>query len=1544
MKTKRGYFKKTLSLMLSLLLVVGTFCFFNPFTATEADAATAGNYYFYLYLYTSNGAKLDNLTIDLYYKTNNGKGSETSKTIFNGSITGGDLYSDDTGKAFTGSVPGWPTKAVMKFKIPSGNRGFQIDQNDKTYLCIGSTQAVANAKTNRIASGFGFGEVSSGLFSSKEFTKTLTFNTTYPKVSSVKISGDDMAATVPTPGAGNVTKTTSSTTVYDQYGVEWYQEADSFFVTDSASKTSETSMTGISCATIESGNKGTVTITNAAKDWVANNGNNSSRDVYVKAKKGDICSNAIKITITNYKVRATYYNYDESKTDWTVEAKKEDVFYNNGVTTSPSVTRAGWTFNGWSTTKNATSGSDSISTRITVASYWYAQWQKTVTGRFHYLDESGKATSADSSKTLTTKETSFVASSPSNVPSTITYDGRTFTFLGWRADTTAANADATDFTVKADTNADTVRDFYAVYSGDINFRFDGNGGTVSGNTVKTQTQYLNASGNKTSHTFDLSGVSASLYNTTFAGWAETTDAPEAVASSKTFTVTSDKTVYAVYKCEVKFYNDGVLFNSQTVTRNYPATDPSPLPGTAPDKRPQRAFDDDNEFYFKGWDKSFSKITENTTVKAEYEVVAHTYVEIATTEYPAIVPTCTTGGQQSYQCNHLRNDNGEYCHHIKTVKLGANGHTWVTKPGKAPTCTTPGYTDEVSCAFCGFVEKASIALPANGHTWGEYTETESDCKTNGVRVRTCEVCGAEDLATKVVKPIDSTKHNPIEIAAKSATCTENGMTAYTICSVCKAVLTPPEVIITEGHDWIVPDGEEAVEATCTTAGRTARIVCGKCDAVKQESEVIPATGHHYVSVAAKEPTCTEDGNYSGDLCTNCGEWYGGDKTRPALGHDYEDLTVVKEATCSEEGLKVGGCKRCGKDHVEESIPKLAHTPEKIDAIEATCSSYGYTEGEKCAVCGEITVAPKKVKMLDHTWEKVSDGTAATCAQAGVSASYECSVCGAKKGGNVIPEIGHSYGEIYVTKKATCGVAGEKVVRCGNCGKEETVIIPALTHSYVVVDAVPATCTTDGHTAGVKCENCGEWSTEPTVIPATGHSFGEEITEPATCSADGRIYRVCSACGEEETVETLEKLGHTEEVIPAVAATCTRVGKTEGKKCSVCGEILVKPENVEPIDHVSVVDVEATDASCAHGGNTEGTKCAVCGKILVKARNLSATEHKLSAWTVVTKATCTSQGVKERHCTVEGCTYSEREFTPAFGHSYGDWATVVEPSCDGEGTKRCVCTRCGDLIDQVVSANGHSKVAVAEVPATCETDGIGAGVECSVCGVKFEGFDVIPALGHDYEVTHVDGDCEHDSYDLYVCKRDKSHTYINNTVAAPGHTGGIATCTQKAVCDVCGKEYGELAPHSYESVVIAPTCKDSGYTLYTCTVCGDEYRGEFVPATGEHDFTDGIISKAATCTEAGSKTITCKDCGFSLSVEIPAKGHSVSEWTVNGNEATGTCSECGETVTRPATSEDVKECERCGYHHTRTTGLFKYKGVFCSITYFFRQIVKFFKGGK
>ncbi len=69
---------------------------------------------------------------------------------------------------------------------------------------------------------------------------------------------------------------------------------------------------------------------------------------------------------------------------------------------------------------------------------------------------------------------------------------------------------------------------------------------------------------------------------------------------------------------------------------------------------------------------------------------------------------------------------------------------------------------------------------------------------------------------------------------------------------------------------------------------------------------------------------------------------------------------------------------------------------------------------------------------------------------------------------------------------------------------------------------------------------------------------------TCSTEGKQGRYCLKCSKTE-VEDIEKLAHTEEVIPAVEATCYKEGSTEGKKCSVCNEVLIAPQTVAKTEH-------------------------------------------------------------------------------------------------------------------------------------------------------------------------------------------------------------------------------------------------------------------------------------------------------------------------------------------------------------------------------------------
>ena len=115
-------------------------------------------------------------------------------------------------------------------------------------------------------------------------------------------------------------------------------------------------------------------------------------------------------------------------------------------------------------------------------------------------------------------------------------------------------------------------------------------------------------------------------------------------------------------------------------------------------------------------------------------------------------------------------------------------------------------------------------------------------------------------------------------------------------------------------------------------------------------------------------------------------------------------------------------------------------------------------------------------------------------------------------------------------------------------------------------VPADCETPGVQVRI-CSICGR--VEEEAIPAKGHQFGnwnERVS--ATCTAPGIQVRICGVCGKVEE-EAIPQLPHTEEILPGKAATCTEEGLTEGKRCSVCGEILVAQEPIPMSGHTEAV---------------------------------------------------------------------------------------------------------------------------------------------------------------------------------------------------------------------------------------------------------------------------------------------------------------------------------------------------------------------------------------
>jgi hypothetical protein len=84
-----------------------------------------------------------------------------------------------------------------------------------------------------------------------------------------------------------------------------------------------------------------------------------------------------------------------------------------------------------------------------------------------------------------------------------------------------------------------------------------------------------------------------------------------------------------------------------------------------------------------------------------------------------------------------------------------------------------------------------------------------------------------------------------------------------------------------------------------------------------------------------------------------------------------------------------------------------------------------------------------------------------------------------------------------------------------------------------------------------------------VPATGHTYETKVTAP-TCTTTGYTTYTCH-CGHSYVADEVEALGHTEVIDASVEATCTNSGLTEGKHCSVCNEVLVAQQVVEPLGH-------------------------------------------------------------------------------------------------------------------------------------------------------------------------------------------------------------------------------------------------------------------------------------------------------------------------------------------------------------------------------------------
>ncbi|MBR2465506.1 MAG: hypothetical protein IKB38_01045 [Clostridia bacterium] len=272
------------------------------------------------------------------------------------------------------------------------------------------------------------------------------------------------------------------------------------------------------------------------------------------------------------------------------------------------------------------------------------------------------------------------------------------------------------------------------------------------------------------------------------------------------------------------------------------------------------------------------------------------------------------------------------------------------------------------------------------------------------------------------------------------------------------------------------------------------------------------------------------------------------------------------------------------------------------------------------------------------------------------------------------------------------------------------------------------------------SCGEETAAP-----KEHSYGEwKITKAPSCTDAGERSKTCSECGEVIT-EALLPTGHAEKILPAVLPTCTDKGLTEGKSCTVCGEILLSQTELAALGHTEEIIPEKAP-TCAEKGLSEGKRCTVCGQVTKEQTELSVIPHSFGEWYTAKEPTCTEDGEKRRECS---CGAHEASAIPAehkyaltdcsvpricgvcgesesapLGHDFPEW-TVIEPTCEENGSRSRTCERCGKAESDVIPPKGHSfgDWTVTLEPA-CEA--LGERERRCACGKKEA--QEIAALGH------------------------------------------------------------------------------------------------------------------------------------------------------------------------------------------------------------------------
>ena len=810
--------------------------------------------------------------------------------------------------------------------------------------------------------------------------------------------------------------------------------------------------------------------------------------------------------------------------------------------------------------------------------------------------------------------------------------------------------------------------------------------------------------------------------------------------------------------------------------------------------------------------------------------------------------------------------------------------------KAATCTDNGIIMQ-QCALCG---DRMYEATEPSHTYNSEPDVivPPACDEDGGNVWYCIVCNAQkDPEADGVKCETTPAAHSFndEVTYVRATCEEDAKFVHA-CSVCGAeeVLQLDDTAKAFGHDWQY----QHIGATCVEAEKY-QIACSVCGTIrwKTDSVLSAPTGH----VKPEEVTvlsaadCEKAEMIAWD-CIQCSEHIE-EENGAALGHTVE-VSVVKEATCTEEGTANRICTVCNAVIEENVVLPVVEACEAYEIVIApeTCTENGILE-YRCKWCDEHLYFASIP--YGHKAGEVETVTEPACTKAGAG-QVSCTVCGELLQKFSLPAKGHVYTQSPTLKTVDCTNESYAVIPCDVCGEEmicaedEEKEIPVHTRAYRYIAPDCEKC----GVLEVYCAECDEilMTIEVTDDAAIGHVYGEEktVVQAPDCENAGSSAWICLRCSAQHDEAEIPALGHVLEMVTEKEATCLEEG-VANRVCTVCAKVIEEDIILEKKNACEAKLEVLIAASCEQDGLGQYV-CKWCD--LAMGYTILPAGHVAGEAVVVKEATCTEEGLEQIACAHCNEVLSETVL-PVAEHTYGEEAAMETPAtCTEPASKHFNCLICGNEEAVKVMAVGESlghnwSAEEKQLPADCVTPGRTVKV-CSVCEeIEIISYDrSAPAQGHQIEYQLVPRTCT-------------EPMMLNGVCSVCNHV--IESEPTKEIEGIATAAMGHTEPEEW-TIELEPTCQTAGLRSKHCTVCGDLIVKEEIPVVNCYEQIACVLQNAS-CIDAINNVslMTCKWCDEIIRVDVEEFNHTFSaEKTVILLDAT--CETEGILL---------KVCDDCGY---------------------------------